>query len=155
VLTNRKERDRKVEIQLIDARQFFVKMRKSLGNKRNKIGDKDEGEPDQIGDIARIHSGYRDGETRSFTVDGQAKTLVVSKIFDNADFGYHKNHRRAAATTELPGKRRAHRAAGGRDRLQESRHQQQEERRGAPRRDRGGPDPVGRDSCSAAGDRRQ
>ncbi len=27
------------KMQLVDARQFFVKMKKSLGNKRNKIGD--------------------------------------------------------------------------------------------------------------------
>ena len=39
VLTNRKEPQRKGKIQLIDARRFFVKMKKSLGNKRNKIGD--------------------------------------------------------------------------------------------------------------------
>ena len=44
ILTNRKEQERKGEIQLIDARKFYVKMRKSLGNKRNKIGDKDDGE---------------------------------------------------------------------------------------------------------------
>ena len=42
VLTNRKEPQRKGKVQLIDARRFFVKMRKSLGNKRNKIGDPDE-----------------------------------------------------------------------------------------------------------------
>src|SRR6266496_2103365 len=34
VLTNRKEKQRKGKIQLIDARYFFVKMRKSLGDKR-------------------------------------------------------------------------------------------------------------------------
>ena len=90
ILTNRKERERKGKIQLIDARQFYVKMRKSLGNKRNKIGDKDENEPDQIGEITRIFGNFRDGETRNFTIDGKEKTLVVSKIFDNADFGYHK-----------------------------------------------------------------
>jgi len=33
VLTNRKEPERKGKIQLIDARRFFVKMTKSLGNK--------------------------------------------------------------------------------------------------------------------------
>src|SRR5207249_1638334 len=27
---------------------------------------------------------------RTFTIDGKEKTLVVSKIFDNADFGFHK-----------------------------------------------------------------
>jgi type I restriction enzyme M protein len=65
-------------------------MRKSLGNKRHKIGDPDDGESDQIGDITRIHGNCRDGETRTFGTDGQAKTLVVSKIFDDADFGFHK-----------------------------------------------------------------
>lgn len=90
ILTNRKEPERKGKIQLIDARQFYVKMRKSLGNKRNKIGDKDEGEPDQIGEITRIFGNFHDGETRNFKIDGQEKTLVVSKIFDNADFGFNK-----------------------------------------------------------------
>lgn len=69
-----------------------MKMKKSLGNKRNKIGDPadDPREPDQIGEITRIHGNFQDGETRSFTVDGKQKELVVSKIFDNDDFGFHK-----------------------------------------------------------------
>jgi type I restriction enzyme M protein len=90
ILTNRKEAERKGKIQLLDARQFYVKMRKSLGNKRNKIGDREEGEPDQIGEITKIHGDFRDGEARAFSIDGQVKTLVVSKVFDNADFGFHK-----------------------------------------------------------------
>lgn len=90
IVTNRKEVKRKGKVQLIDARNFFVKMKKSLGNKRNKIGDKDEGEPDQIGEIARIHGDFTDGETHEFGTNGDKKTLVVSRIFDNADFGYHK-----------------------------------------------------------------
>jgi len=90
VLTNRKEPERKGKVQLIDARQFFVKMRKSLGNKRNKIGDADEGEPDQIGDIARLHGNFQDGETRTVKTNGEEKTLVVSRAFDNADFGFSK-----------------------------------------------------------------
>jgi type I restriction enzyme M protein len=90
ILTNRKEKPRRGKVQLIDARQFYVKMRKSLGNKRNKIGDRDEGEFDQIGEITRIFGNFRDGETRKFTVDGKEKALAVSKVFDNADFGFHK-----------------------------------------------------------------
>ena len=39
VLTNRKEKPRKGKIQLIDARNFWVQMEKSLGNKRRRIGD--------------------------------------------------------------------------------------------------------------------
>ena len=90
ILTNRKEQHRRGKIQLVDARQFFVKMRKSLGNKRNKIGDRDAGEPDQIGEIARIHGDFQDGQTRSFIIDGREKVLVVSKVFDNVDFGSQK-----------------------------------------------------------------
>jgi type I restriction enzyme M protein len=90
ILTNRKESERKGKIQLMDARQFYVKMRKSLGNKRNKIGDKEENEPDHIDEITRIFGNFRDGETRTFAIDGKEKTLVVSKIFDNADFGFQK-----------------------------------------------------------------
>jgi type I restriction enzyme M protein len=65
-------------------------MRKSLGNKRHKIGDTDDGEPDQIGDITRVFGNYTDGETRAFTIDGEPKTLIVSKVFDNDDFGFRK-----------------------------------------------------------------
>ena len=90
IVTNRKEARRKGKVQLIDARNFFIKMKKSLGNKRNKIGDRDESEPDQIGEIVRIHGNFQDGETREFAVGGQNKMHVVSRIFENADFGYHK-----------------------------------------------------------------
>ncbi len=90
VLTNRKERERKGKIQLMDARNFWVQMKKSLGNKRHRIGDPDEGDADHIAEIARIHGAFKDGETRPFNIDGQEKTLVVSKVFDNEDFGFNK-----------------------------------------------------------------
>jgi type I restriction enzyme M protein len=90
IVTNRKEARRRGKVQLIDARNFFIKMKKSLGNKRNKIGDKSEGEPDQIGEIVRIHGNFQDGETREFDAGGKKKALVVSRIFDNEDFGYSK-----------------------------------------------------------------
>jgi type I restriction enzyme M protein len=90
VLTNRKEKKRKGKIQLIDARQFYVKMRKSLGNKRNQIGDGEDGRPDQITDITRIYGNFRHDETRPVEIDGVRKNVTVSKIFDNEDFGYSK-----------------------------------------------------------------
>ena len=98
VLTNRKKRRRKGKTQLIDARRFFVKMPKSLGNKRNKLGDPTDraSEPDQIGEITRIFGNFEGGETRTFSVEDPItrqlveKTCVVSKVFDNADFGFHK-----------------------------------------------------------------
>ena len=98
VLTNRKRPRRKGRVQLIDARRFFVKMPKSLGNKRNKLGDPADrrGEPDQIGDLTRIFGSFRDGETRTFTEEDPIirepveRERVVSKVFDNADFGFRK-----------------------------------------------------------------
>ncbi len=87
-------------MQLIDARQFWVQMKKSLGNKRRRIGDpSDENtrkDPDHIGELTKIYGNRQDGETRIFTeedpITHQPVKLerVVSKIFDNEDFGYHK-----------------------------------------------------------------
>jgi type I restriction enzyme M protein len=92
VITNRKGDERKGKIQLIDARNFWVQMEKSLGNKRRRIGDPQDKEkdPDHIADITRIYESFTDDETRLFTIDGTQKALVVSKVFDNEDFGYHK-----------------------------------------------------------------
>jgi len=74
IVTNRKEKRRKGKIQLYDAREIYVPMRRSLGDKRRKIGDGTDGEPDQIAEIVREY--------------GQLKSTERNKIFDNADFGY-------------------------------------------------------------------
>jgi type I restriction enzyme M protein len=70
LVTNRKQRKRRGKIQLVNAVDFFTKMRKSLGNKRNLISD------DQIAEIVRIYGAFEESEH--------------SKIFDNEDFGYRK-----------------------------------------------------------------
>jgi type I restriction enzyme M protein len=98
VLTNRKEKKRKGRVQLIDARNFWVQMEKSLGNKRRRLGDpSDKGkDPDHIGELTKIFGDFRDGQTRTFTEEDPIthqpvqRERVVSKIFDNEDFGYHK-----------------------------------------------------------------
>ncbi|WP_419924660.1 HsdM family class I SAM-dependent methyltransferase [Candidatus Poriferisocius sp.] len=90
VLTNRKEPHRTGKVQLIDARQMFEKMRKSLGNKRNELSQA------QIDDITRIHGNFAHGETRDFTDENpvthlpRTRPLIVSKVFDNRDFGFQK-----------------------------------------------------------------
>jgi type I restriction enzyme M protein len=89
---------RKGKVQLIDARQFWVHMEKSLGNKRRRIGDPSDKEkdPDHLGELTRIFGNFRDGETRNFTEEDSIthqpiqRERVVSKIFDNDDFGYSK-----------------------------------------------------------------
>jgi len=112
VLTNRKEAHRKGKVQLIDARNHWVPMEKSLGNKRRRIGDPTDKpkDPNYIGDITGLHGQFQEGASRwvLFDKDGKVaaltsnapdaaapegqswKQLVVSKIFDNEDFGYHK-----------------------------------------------------------------
>jgi type I restriction enzyme M protein len=74
IVTNRKEKSRRGKIQLIDGTGFFVKMRKSLGNKRNEIGDGANGKPDQIAEITRLYGKFKQSEH--------------VRIFDNSDFGY-------------------------------------------------------------------
>jgi type I restriction enzyme M protein len=74
IVTNRKEKRRKGKIQLVDGRQYYVPMRRSLGDKRRKIGEGKDGEPDQISDIVKLYGRLTDSDT--------------SKIFANADFGY-------------------------------------------------------------------
>ena len=90
IITNKKEPHRRGKIQLIDARQFYHKMRKSLGNKRNVIGDGDDNRFDHISLITRIHSDFIHNQELEFESNGETKTAIVSKIFDNADFGYQK-----------------------------------------------------------------
>lgn len=112
VLSNHKEAHRKGKVQLIDARNHWVPMEKSLGNKRRRIGDPSDKpkDPDYIGDITGLHGRFEEGASRwvLFDKDGKVvtvtpnaptgdapeglhwKQLVVSKVFDNEDFGYHK-----------------------------------------------------------------
>ncbi|GBE18457.1 type I restriction enzyme EcoKI M protein [archaeon BMS3Abin16] len=70
IVTNNKPERRRGKVQLVNAVDFYKKMRKSLGNKRNYISD------DQIEEITRIYTGFSEGEH--------------CKIFDNDFFGYTK-----------------------------------------------------------------
>ena len=91
IVTNRKEKKRKGKIQLIDAREFYRDMKKSLGNKRREIGNGEEGKPNHIADITKIYDEFKQNDKKKIqTVDGVIKEIIVSKIFDNEDFGYHK-----------------------------------------------------------------
>lgn len=90
IVTNHKEKRRTGKIQLIDGREFYIKMRKSLGNKRNQIGDGDENRPDQISELSKIYGNFQHDETRTIATNDVRKQVIVSKIFDNSDFGYNK-----------------------------------------------------------------
>ena len=68
VVTNRKAPERRGKVQLVDAREYFVKMRKSLGEKRKEIS------AEQIEEITRLYGEFAEGEK--------------VKIFPNEAFGF-------------------------------------------------------------------
>lgn len=70
VISNRKSTIRKGKVQLINASDYYTKLKKNIGNKRVEIED------EQIKEIVRIFSEFK-----------QSKN---SKIFNNQDFGYTK-----------------------------------------------------------------
>ncbi len=68
IVTNRKSPERRGKVQLLDARELFVKMRKSLGEKRKQISD------EQIEEITRLYGEFEEGER--------------VKILPNESFGF-------------------------------------------------------------------
>jgi type I restriction enzyme M protein len=88
IVTNYKAPERKGKIQLINAIHYYRKMSRSLGNKRNEIGNGEDGKPNQIEEITRIYGEFKHNAKRKVEVDGKEQDVIVSKIFDNEDFGY-------------------------------------------------------------------
>src|SRR3990172_5800745 len=70
IVTNRKKPERRGKVQLVDARELFTKMRKSLGNKRNEVG------PEQIAEITRLYGTFEENER--------------VKILPNESFGFQR-----------------------------------------------------------------
>jgi type I restriction enzyme M protein len=70
IISNHKPKKRKGKVQLINAVDFFKKMSKSLGDKRNELSVQ------HIEDIAKMYGAFVENE--------------YCKIFDNKDFGYSK-----------------------------------------------------------------
>lgn len=70
ILSNRKSKERKGKVQLIDATAFWKPMRKSLGDKRREMTAED------LEQVTKLYQGFKEGEH--------------SKIFKNEDFGYRK-----------------------------------------------------------------
>ncbi len=70
IISNHKPKKRKGKVQLINAVDFFKKMSKSLGDKRNELS------PQHIIEITKMYGDFKDG--------------AYCKIFDNKDFGYSK-----------------------------------------------------------------
>ena len=99
IVTNRKPEKRRGKVQLINGTDFALKMKpKSLGDKRKMIGDGTEGTPDHIKTLTELYGTFADGTTMPLgdiktNIDpsrDQSKSITVSKIFENREFGYTK-----------------------------------------------------------------
>ncbi len=98
IVTNRKTAQRKGRVQLINATDFAWKMKKSLGDKRKRMGDGTDGTPDHLAAITRLYGDYAHNVRKTVAqiqtnIDpkrDQTKSQCVSKIFDNQDFGFLK-----------------------------------------------------------------
>lgn len=84
LVTNRKPPERRGKVQLIDGTRFFQKMKKSLNNKRNEISE------EQIRHLTRVYGNYQDGEKAEVVIDGKQESRVISRIFENREFGFLK-----------------------------------------------------------------
>ncbi|WP_444951131.1 type I restriction-modification system subunit M [Micromonospora ureilytica] len=79
ILTNRKSPDHAGKVVLLDARDYFAKMRKSLGDKRKYLTG------EQIGEITRLYT-----EALHVADDPEHPLHQKVKVFANEDFGYRR-----------------------------------------------------------------
>ncbi len=84
LVTNRKPPERRGKVQIIDGTRSFQKMKKSLNNKRNEITE------EQIRHLTRVYGNYQNGEEAEVLIDGKLETRVISRIFENREFGFLK-----------------------------------------------------------------
>ena len=84
VLTNRKRKERRGKVQLIDATSFWTLLRKSLGAKRREVPF------ERKEDILQLLADFRDGASRSVALDGEEPEVVVSRIYPTTHFGFRK-----------------------------------------------------------------
>ncbi|WP_326769093.1 type I restriction-modification system subunit M [Streptomyces sp. NBC_01591] len=85
ILTNRKDAQHKGKVVLLDARDQWVKMRKSLGDKRKELGDGTGNKPNHIADITRLY-----GDAVAAAADAEHPLHGKVKVFENSAFGYQR-----------------------------------------------------------------
>ena len=99
ILSNKKEPQRKGKVQLINAVHLYQKMRKSLGSKRQEVGDEDIALITRtFGDFDAIESYSLDKAPdeksnrgrQSATKKKADKKTFGSKIFESHEFGYRR-----------------------------------------------------------------
>jgi type I restriction enzyme M protein len=85
ILTNRKDADHRGKVILLDARDYWVKMRRPLGDKRKMLGDGEDGRPDHITELTQLY-----GEALHVAADPEHPHHGKVKVFRNEDFGYRR-----------------------------------------------------------------
>src|SRR5712692_10380302 len=60
IVTNRKRKERRGRVQLINGTDFAWKMKKSLGDKRKQIGDGTEGMPNHNEALTKLYGDFAD-----------------------------------------------------------------------------------------------
>jgi type I restriction enzyme M protein len=110
IVTNRKDKRRKGKIQLFDARNIYVPLRRSLGAKRRMIGNGEDGTPNQIDDIVKAYETMEEWKLSEWFDKNEKRTglqlfapdatipaaeegqrvdiTTISRVFKNAEFGY-------------------------------------------------------------------
>ncbi|MBD2538661.1 class I SAM-dependent DNA methyltransferase [Coleofasciculus sp. FACHB-SPT36] len=84
LVTNKKAAHRQGKVQLVDGTHHFLKMKKSLGNKRNELS------PEHIAELVRLYGNFEQNGLSEVKSDGQIEKQICSKIFDNREFGFLK-----------------------------------------------------------------
>ncbi len=99
ILSNKKDKERKGKVQLINGVNLYGKMRKSLGSKRNEMGD------DDISTITRCFGAFEEVENQVLDKPAEQKSnrgrqsengkkdeakTFAAKIFDTHAFGYRR-----------------------------------------------------------------
>jgi type I restriction enzyme M protein len=84
LVTNRKPKERRGKVQLIDGTRHFQKMDKSLGNKRNELSE------DHIEELTRLYAESGHDAKSKFRSNGADMERICSKVLDNREFGFLK-----------------------------------------------------------------
>ena len=86
VLANNKAPNRKGKVQLIDASEYYRKLRKNLGEKNCEFA------PEHIDQITRLYLGmpHHKADHSHQNSERECVSKPISQVFDNSDFGYYK-----------------------------------------------------------------
>ncbi len=84
IVSNRKAEHRKGKVQLINALELYVKLRKNLGQKNCELSDK------HIEQITQLYIDFEETDLSAARLADRQEQAGISKIYPNEYFGYNK-----------------------------------------------------------------